>query len=61
MADEYKNSLIIFGYSEIVTLAILDNSKSYKVKEFNIKQSLIMYSILVVQEDLQSLEELCLT
>ena len=31
-----KNSLIIFGYSEILTLALVVNSKLYKVKEFNI-------------------------
>ena len=31
-----KTSLIIFGYSEILTLAILVNSKLDKVKEFNI-------------------------
>ena len=36
MVDIYKNSLIIFSYSEIVTLAIVDNSKLVKVKEFNI-------------------------
>ena len=31
-----KNSLIIFGYSEILTLALVVNSKIDKVKEFNI-------------------------
>ena len=31
-----KNSLIIFGYSEILTLALVVNSKLDKVKEFNI-------------------------
>ena len=31
-----KNSLIIFGYSEIVTLGLVINSKLNKVKEFNI-------------------------
>ena len=31
-----KNSLIIFGYSEILTLPIVVNSKFYKFKEFNI-------------------------
>ena len=31
-----KNSLIIFGYSEIITIGIVINSKLIKVKEFNI-------------------------
>ena len=31
-----KNSLIVFGYSETLTLALLVNSKLVKVKEFNI-------------------------
>ncbi len=31
-----KKSLIIFGYSEMLTLGIVVNSKLYKVKEFNI-------------------------
>ena len=31
-----KNSLIIFGYSEILTLGLVVNSKLNKVKEFNI-------------------------
>ena len=31
-----KNSLIIFGYSEIITLGLVINSKLNKVKEFNI-------------------------
>ena len=31
-----KNSLIIFGYSEILTLGLVVNSKLDKVKEFNI-------------------------
>ena len=33
-----KNSLIIFGYSEILTLALVVNSKLDKVKEFNISK-----------------------
>ena len=33
-----KNSLIIFGYSEILTLALVVNSKLDKVKEFNITE-----------------------
>ena len=36
MTNIYKSSLIIFGYSEIVTLGLLVNSKLNKVKEFNI-------------------------
>ena len=36
MKNINKNSLIIFGYSEILTLALVVNSKLYKVKEFNI-------------------------
>ena len=39
MADIYKSSLIIFGYSEIVTLGLLVNSKLDKVKEFNISEN----------------------
>ena len=31
-----RKSLIIFGYSQMLTLAIVVNSKLYKVKEFNI-------------------------
>ena len=31
-----KNYFVIFGYSEILTLALFDNSKLNKVKEFNI-------------------------
>ena len=38
MADIYKNSLIILGYSEIVTLGLLVNSKLDKVKEFKISE-----------------------
>ena len=33
-----KYSLIIFGYSEILTLALVVNSKLDKVKEFNIEE-----------------------
>ena len=36
MENINKNSLIIFGYSEIVTLGLVINSKLNKVKEFNI-------------------------
>jgi len=36
MKNINKNSLIIFGYSEILTLALVVNSKIDKVKEFNI-------------------------
>ena len=36
MENINKNSLIIFGYSEILTLALFDNSKLNKVKKFNI-------------------------
>ncbi len=36
MKNINKNSLIIFGYSEMLTLALLVNSKLVKVKEFNI-------------------------
>ena len=36
MKDISKNSLIIFGYSEILTLGLLVNSKLDKVKEFNV-------------------------
>ena len=36
MKNISKNSLIIFGYSEILTLALVVNSKLDKVKEFNI-------------------------
>ncbi len=36
MKNINKNSLIIFGYSEILTLALVVNSKLYKVKEFSI-------------------------
>lgn len=36
MANISKKTLIIFGYSETLTLAILVNSKLNKVKEFNI-------------------------
>ena len=36
MENINKNSLIIFGYTEILTLAILVNSKLDKVKEFNV-------------------------
>ena len=38
MKNINKNSLIIFGYSEILTLALVVNSKLYKVKEFNITE-----------------------
>ena len=38
MVDINKNSLIIFGYSEVLTLGLLDNSKLDKVKEFNISE-----------------------
>ena len=31
-----KNALIIFGYSEIITIGLVINSKLNKVKEFNI-------------------------
>lgn len=31
-----KNSLIIFGYSEILTIGLVVNSKLYKVKEFSV-------------------------
>ena len=36
MENINKNSLIIFGYSEILTIALLVNSKLDKVKKFNI-------------------------
>ena len=36
MENINKNSLIIFGYSEIITLGLVINSKLNKVKEFNI-------------------------
>ena len=36
MKNINKNSLIIFGYSEILTLALVVNSKLDKVKEFSI-------------------------
>ncbi len=36
MENINKNSLIIFGYSEMLTIGIVVNSKLYKVKEFNI-------------------------
>ncbi len=36
MKNINKNALIIFGYSELLTLALVVNSKLYKVKEFNI-------------------------
>ena len=36
MKNINKNSLIIFGYSETLTLALVVNSKLDKVKEFNI-------------------------
>ena len=36
MKNNNKKSLIIFGYSEILTLALVVNSKLNKVKEFNI-------------------------
>ena len=36
MKNINKNSLIIFGYSEMLTLALVVNSKLDKVKEFNI-------------------------
>ena len=36
MGNINKNSLIIFGYSEILTLGLVVNSKLDKVKEFNI-------------------------
>ena len=36
MKNINKNSLIIFSYSEILTLALVVNSKLNKVKEFNI-------------------------
>jgi len=36
MENSNKNSLIIFGYSEILTLALVVNSKLDKVKEFSI-------------------------
>ena len=36
MENINKNSLIIFGYSEMLTLALLVNSKLVKVKDFNI-------------------------
>ena len=38
MKNINKNSLIIFGYSEILTLALVVNSKLDKVKEFNITE-----------------------
>ena len=38
MKNINKKSLIIFGYSELLTLGLLVNSKLYKVKEFNIFQ-----------------------
>ena len=36
MKNINKNSLIIFGYSEVLTLALVVNSKLDKVKKFNI-------------------------
>ena len=36
MENINKNSLIIFGYSEILTLGLVVNSKLDKVKKFNI-------------------------
>ena len=36
MENINKNSLIIFGYSEILTIGLVVNSKLEKVKEFNI-------------------------
>ena len=36
MKNINKNALIIFGYSDLLTLALVVNSKLYKVKEFNI-------------------------
>ena len=36
MENINKNTLIIFGYSEIITVGLLVNSKLEKVKEFNI-------------------------
>ena len=39
MKNINKNSLIIFGYSEILTLALVVNSKLDKVKEFNISEN----------------------
>ena len=36
MKNINKNSLIVFGYSEILILALVVNSKLDKVKEFNI-------------------------
>ena len=36
MKNIKKSSLIIFGYSEILTLGIVVNSKFDKVKEFNV-------------------------
>ena len=38
MKNISKNSLIIFGYSEILTIALVVNSKLDKVKEFNIME-----------------------
>ena len=38
MKNINKNSLIIFGYSEMLTLALVVNSKLDKVKEFNITE-----------------------
>ena len=36
MKNIKKSSLIIFGYSEILTLGLVVNSKLDKVKEFNV-------------------------
>ena len=36
MKNVNKKSLIIFGYSEVLTLALVVNSKLDKVKEFNV-------------------------
>ena len=36
MKNTKKNSLIIFGYSELLTLGLVVNSKLVKVKEFNL-------------------------
>ena len=36
MKNIQKSSLIIFGYSEILTLGLVVNSKLDKVKEFNV-------------------------
>ena len=38
MKNIKKSSLIIFGYSEMLTLGLVVNSKLDKVKEFNISE-----------------------